>query len=108
MKLLELIPYLRDPAALLAFYQRHGLDPDGDVLSIYMEGGLRVDADIRVLGMNEVGDDIRVVHEGVAYEHLLPVDLAADLLATDRTLQGPFVTDTARAERVVEYGIYDA
>ena len=108
IKLLELIPYLRDPSTLAAFYRRQGMNPDEEEYSIYMEGHKRLESNVRVFAPEETGDESRFEHEGHTYVELLPVFLAVDLLAEDPALQGPLVTDTTRAERLVHYSVYDA
>ena len=108
MKLLDLIPYLRDLDTLTAFHRRQGMNPDEAEYSVYMEERKQLESNVRVFAPEETGDESCFEHEGHTYVELLPVSLAVDLLTQEPALQGPLVTDTTRAERLVQYSVYDA
>ena len=108
MKLLEFVPYLTQPQRLSEFYRERGIDEEADGLSIYMKDEISFDSDIKIFTYNEVDGEAEVAVDGIFYKEMLPVFLAIELLETDTNLQHRNVTDLARAERIIEYSIYDA
>ena len=108
MKLLEFVPYLTHPHRLSELYRQRGIDQETESLSIYMQDVISLDSDIRLFTDEEVDGEAHVTVDGISYKEMLPVDLALGLIETDASLQHPTVTDLARAERIIEYSLYDA
>ncbi|RZK35818.1 MAG: hypothetical protein EOO61_11340 [Hymenobacter sp.] len=108
MNLLDFIDYLTQPRKLKDFYHTHGISDETETLIIYLVGSLNIESAVKVLAMEETGGRSRLQLAGVDYVSLLGVDEAIELLTTDLTLQGKKVTHLDRANRLLEYAIYDA
>jgi hypothetical protein len=108
MTLLDFIDYLTQPQKLKDFYHTQGLNDGIETLIIYLVDSLSIESAVKVLAIEETGGRSRLQHAGVDYVSLLGVDEAIELLTTDLSLQGKKVTHLDRANRLVEYAIYDA
>lgn len=110
MRLLELIPFLRRPDTLPELYRHHGMSEAAIAaqdVGLFMAGSLRLDADLWLFDGDTSGDKLRFEQDGTAYEHLLEVEQAVDLIA-DLGTHDPSLTDLDCAKGLLDYAIYDA
>jgi hypothetical protein len=109
MKLLEFVDYLLDPAKLAGFYREQGFSSkavEEGGITIYMVGStIKLDADIRLLTIEETEGRTKMQLDGIDYCYVLEVDLASDLI---RDSEAGVVTKLDQANRIIHYALYDA
>ena len=104
MKLLDIIPYFRNPGQIDGYLTSQGIDNgEGDV-SVYMKDGLALDNELLFLTDDQT-QGLRVVSlDGNRYEELLPVFMIQEMVDE----LGETYSDHQIAERIIDYSINDA
>ena len=108
MNLLDFIEYLTNPHKLEGFYRAQGINNETEILIIYLVGSLNLESAVKLFGIEETGGLTHFQQDTIDYVSLLGVDEAIELLTTDLTFQDKKVTNLDRANRLLEYAIYDA
>jgi hypothetical protein len=104
MKLQELIACIKDKPTLIRLLEDKGLEPDIDLLSVYMKEPLDVESDIVILDEEATKGELRIKREGIAYIGLLPLYMIVEMAEESFS----FHTIDEIAAKIVSYSINDA
>ena len=106
MKLIDLIPYLRDTSKFTELYKKNKLNTESEAISIYMKEKLSIDSDIVLFEIEETEDKILFKKNDIQYVYLLEITLALELF--ENLVRIGFIEGSLIAQRILDYGINDA
>jgi hypothetical protein len=89
-------------------YREQGLSEeaiDEERVTIYMVGSLQLHSPIKLVDVEEMGEQIRFQRNGVDYIYFLEMTIVLEFL---EDLPAQYSATRAIAERLLHYAIYDA
>lgn len=105
MKLVDIIDFLLNPEKLKQLYDQEKINPESELIGIYMKESLDVESEINLFGIEETSGYNKFEKSGIKYVSLFDVDLALQLAEDLKDLG---YSNRQIAERLVAYGINDA
>lgn len=108
MKLVELINYFRKGGHYEEFCQSQTLNPECEVVEIFMKKPFAVDNDLEFFEIEKTEGKIAYVFNGVEYFHLFDFYYFVDAIEESKSPENAYLTDNVIAKRLYDYAINDA
>jgi len=109
MKLVEIVNYFESEASLQEIYSDLKLEGDSDNIGVYMKNSIDINSDIYFFDEAETGDLIEITKEGIKYFNLFSLGLGVEFYSYFKDyFEINNYSDLQKAQRLVEYVIYDA
>ncbi|MBB6126836.1 hypothetical protein [Mucilaginibacter lappiensis] len=106
MKLIDLIPYLRNDNRLKELYAKEKLNLESEAVLIYMTGSLKLESELTFFDIEETEDDLYYKNNGISYVQLFPINYAVELVNSWLEVQD--LSDQDIAKSLLNYRIKDA
>lgn len=108
MTYIDLVGFLINPEILKKLYSEMDVNPQSEVLLIYLKNALELDSEISIFEIEETEDDLVFEKEGVKYYQLFSIDYAIDLIENDLKLKNKGYSTREIAQRLLNYRLNDA
>lgn len=106
MKLIDLIPYLRNDNRLKELYIKEKLNLESEAVLIYMTESLKFESELTFFDIEETEDDLYYKNNGISYVQLFPLNYAVELVNSWLEVQD--LSDQDIAKSLLNYRIKDA
>ncbi len=100
MKLIDLIPYLKDYNRLTELYEIDNLNIDSEAILIYMKEDINIDSETVSFEIEETHDKLLYKKIDINYVQLFPITLAMELI--EDLLKNGYDGDSEIAQRLLE------
>ena len=106
MKLIDLIPYLRNDNRLKELYIKEKLNLESEAVLIYMTESLKFESELTFFDIEETEDNLYYKNNGISYVQLFPLNYAVELVNSWLEVQD--LSDQDIAKSLLNYRIKDA
>jgi hypothetical protein len=104
MKLIDLIPYLKNSDKWQELLGGFGIDGNSEEILIYALDTLHIESELLLIEAEKTGDNLVIELNGKKYIQILPTSLAKELITIDFL---NLKTDLEIAQRLIEFRIKD-
>jgi hypothetical protein len=106
MKLIDLIPYVRNNYSVKELYVKEQLNLESEVVLVYMTESLKLESDLKFFDIEETEDELYYKNNGISYIQLFPLDYVIELVNSGLDVQ--YLSDQEVAKILLNYRIKDA
>jgi len=108
MNLLELVNYFRNGGTYEEFCQERSLNPESEVIEIYMKKPFSIDNDLAFFEIENTEGNTEYTFHGETYFYLFDFYYFQDAIEETNSPEKLHLSDEAIAKLLYHYAIYDA
>ena len=108
MTITELINYFRNNGNKNEFFENNSLDPESEVIEIYMQEPLGIENEIKLFEIEKTGGNLTYINENIEYQNIIDFYYFMDFIEESKIGKNKDLTDEKLAEIFINYCINDA
>jgi hypothetical protein len=109
MRLIELIPFLKNKKTLLKLNEVQKLNQNSECVQAYMKDVIDINSEIIFLDIESTEDDLKIELNGNKYIQLFSLNYGVEIYSYfDKEFQEKGYTSEQKAKRLIKYRLTDA
>ena len=108
MRLEALVSYFRKGGSFSNFCESNSLNPDSEVIEVYMEKPFSLTKDLAFFEIEETEGSVEYSHREVLYSNLFDFYFFLDAMEEAKNGEAKLLSDKELAKKLLDYAIHDA
>jgi hypothetical protein len=108
MTITELIKYFRNNGNKNEFFENNSLDPESEVIEIYMREPFGIEKEIKLFEIEKTGGNLTYIHENIKYQNIIDFYYFMDFIEESKIGKHKYLTNEKLAKIFLNYCINDA
>ncbi len=108
MTLINLIHFFRTDGDKDKFFEKNSLDPESEVVEIYMEKPFSVNKEIKIFEIEKTKGKIEFVANNIKYYNLFDFYFFLDFIEDSKATESTNLTELKLSEILINYSINDS